>query len=607
MQIRPTSLRFGILLTVLATVIPVLGLSAYHAISVRQQLQEDHRTSLVRLTEQTAASISAYLEGTRQLLVAITHFEAIRERRPAEAAALLEELRVLSPLYVNFALIRGDGTVAASTIPIPPNSSFAERPWFRRLQTNRRFGLGEFLVSQSTGKPSISLACALPGQDATGPLDSVNALLDLHALQQVLEGFPVRPNTDLLLLDRHGTILCRRGIPISSTPQQLPGWAELPHNHHPFTTADGDGQSRVYYFTPVSSMDEGLWVGAGMMESSVRAAARNTFLWSFTLTSLLTISLVLLGWWVGDRQVLQPIRRLSVAATALTRGHWDTRARIEGGAAELRALGDTFDTMAGHLHREMEQLKADTSSAALRYHHRSTELATAQQQLQQAVAACQITDVALRQSEATSRAFLESINEAALLLAPEGKVLMANQTCAARLGCSLRELIGSNVFTHTPPAVLDKRREALATVLKTRRPFAYEDRNVDRLSYIQSTPVLDAAGNVSAIAVLSVDITERKHMEAQLRHSVAAMERALGEVKTLSGLLPICAGCKKIRDDKGYWQEVEQYVQQRTDAEFSHGLCPDCMRRLYPEYADKIGHPTATPVAGDKTAGPPAK
>jgi PAS domain S-box-containing protein len=606
MQIRPTSLRFGILLTVLATVIPVLGLSAYHAISVRQQLQEDHRASLVRLTEQTAASLSAYLEGTRQLLVAISHFEAIRERRPAEAAALLEELRVLSPLYVNFALIRGDGTVAASTNPMPPGLQFSDRPWFRRLQTNRRFGLGEFLVSQSTGKPSISLACALPDQAATGPLDSVNALLDLQAIQQVLENFPIRPNTDLLLLDRQGTILCRRGVTISSTPQQLPGWADLPHDHLPFTTADGDGQSRVYYFAPVSSMDEGLWVGAGMMESEVRAEARRTFLWSFTLTSLLTIALVLLGWWVGDHQVLQPIRQLSVAAASLTRGHWDARARIEGGAAELRALGDTFDTMAGHLHREMELLKADTSSAALRYNHRSAELVAAQQQLKQAVAACQITDVALRQSEATSRAFLESINEAALLLSPEGKVLMANQPCAARLGCSLKELIGSNVFTHTPPAVLDKRREALATVLKTRRPITYEDRNLDRQSFIQATPVLDAAGNVSAIAVLSFDITERKHLEEQLRHSVAALEQALNEVKTLSGLLPICAGCKKIRDDKGYWREVEQYIQQRTDAEFSHGLCPDCMRRLYPEYAHKIGSLAAEPAAAEKPGDPPA-
>ncbi len=603
MQIRPTSLRFGILLAVLITVIPVLGLSAYHAASVRRKLQDDRRAGLVRVAEQASTTISSYLEGTRQLLVALTHLQPIRERRAAESAELLGNLRALAPLYVNFALVRGDGSIVASTIPLSSGLTFRDRVWFQRLQTNRTFGLGEFLVSAGSGRPAISMACALPDQPATGPLDSVNALLDLQAIQQVLERFPLRPHTDLLLLDRRGTILCQRGHAITPTPQQLPAWSAFAHQHVTFTTNDEHGQTRIYRVTPVPSMDEGLWVAAGVVESAVAAEARSAFFSSFSLTSLLAITLVLLGWWIGERLVLRPIQRLSVAAAALTRGEWNARARIASGAAELRALGETFDTMAGHLHREMEQLKADTSSTALRYNHRSAELATAQQQLQQAVAACQITDTARRQSEATARAFIESINETALLVGPEGKVLMANQPCAARLGCSLQELIGSNVFNHMPPDEVARRKDALATVMKTRRPIALEERSHDRQAYIQATPVLDTAGNVSAIAVLSFDITERKRMEEQLRHSITALERALHEVKTLSGLLPICAGCKKIRDDQGYWREVEQYLQQHTHAEFFHGLCPDCMRRLYPEYAGPAATRTPAPAETEKPAG----
>ena len=72
----------------------------------------------------------------------------------------------------------------------------------------------------------------------------------------------------------------------------------------------------------------------------------------------------------------------------------------------------------------------------------------------------------------------------------------------------------------------------------------------------------------------------------------------------LSGLLPICAGCKKIRDDQGYWREVEQYLQQHTHAEFSHGLCPDCMRRLYPEYAGPAATRTPAPAETGKASGP---
>ena len=66
------------------------------------------------------------------------------------------------------------------------------------------------------------------------------------------------------------------------------------------------------------------------------------------------------------------------------------------------------------------------------------------------------------------------------------------------------------------------------------------------------------------------------------------LENALAEIKTLRGFIPICSNCKKIRDDEGYWQQIELYIQARSDAEFSHGICPDCMRALYPDIADKV-------------------
>jgi AmiR/NasT family two-component response regulator len=72
-----------------------------------------------------------------------------------------------------------------------------------------------------------------------------------------------------------------------------------------------------------------------------------------------------------------------------------------------------------------------------------------------------------------------------------------------------------------------------------------------------------------------------------LRRVNAELEAALAQVKTLRGLLPICAACKKIRDDRGYWHEVEAYVRAHTEAEFTHGICPDCMRKLYPDYVKR--------------------
>jgi len=64
---------------------------------------------------------------------------------------------------------------------------------------------------------------------------------------------------------------------------------------------------------------------------------------------------------------------------------------------------------------------------------------------------------------------------------------------------------------------------------------------------------------------------------------IAQLQEALSEVKQLSGLLPICASCKKIRDDKGYWNQIESYIKAHSEAEFSHGICPDCAKELYPD------------------------
>jgi hypothetical protein len=82
-------------------------------------------------------------------------------------------------------------------------------------------------------------------------------------------------------------------------------------------------------------------------------------------------------------------------------------------------------------------------------------------------------------------------------------------------------------------------------------------------------------------------LTIRRYID-QLKVVNAELTSALAEVRQLKGLLPICASCKKIRDESDQWVVMEKYIQSRTDARFSHGLCPECMKKLYPEAYDKM-------------------
>jgi phosphoserine phosphatase RsbU/P len=98
---------------------------------------------------------------------------------------------------------------------------------------------------------------------------------------------------------------------------------------------------------------------------------------------------------------------------------------------------------------------------------------------------------------------------------------------------------------------------------------------------------VELLARVNSALMLKKEMDCRKARERELRRSNEELQQALREVKVLKGLVPICASCKKIRNDQGFWQQLEEYLQQHSEAEFSHGLCTPCIKKLYPGvYAD---------------------
>jgi PAS domain S-box-containing protein len=100
-------------------------------------------------------------------------------------------------------------------------------------------------------------------------------------------------------------------------------------------------------------------------------------------------------------------------------------------------------------------------------------------------------------------------------------------------------------------------------------------------------PILNQHGEIIGFIGIQRDVTQRKQLEADREKLVAELQEALAEIKTLGGLIPICTSCKKIRDDKGYWNILEAYLTKHTDARFTHGICPECASKLYPDYLRK--------------------
>ena len=96
-------------------------------------------------------------------------------------------------------------------------------------------------------------------------------------------------------------------------------------------------------------------------------------------------------------------------------------------------------------------------------------------------------------------------------------------------------------------------------------------------------PIISDLSKIETVICTSKNITKRKLAEIALKEEHKKLKKAMEEIKVLSGFLPICSSCKKIRDDKGYWNQIEAYIQEHSEARFSHSICKECAQVLYPD------------------------
>ncbi len=104
---------------------------------------------------------------------------------------------------------------------------------------------------------------------------------------------------------------------------------------------------------------------------------------------------------------------------------------------------------------------------------------------------------------------------------------------------------------------------------------------------IISSALRNSRGEIVAGIEAVRDITDRKNAEIEKENLIAQLKEALEKINTLKGMIPMCAWCKQIRDDRGYWKQVERYVEEHTEALFTHGICPDCIEKVKEEERDE--------------------
>lgn len=208
-----------------------------------------------------------------------------------------------------------------------------------------------------------------------------------------------------------------------------------------------------------------------------------------------------------------------------------------------------------------------------------------------------IANAAILKSEKQLKDITSFLNEGICVLNEHGHVTFMNAEAELLLGRTMAELMNINAhnvihYRNANGSSLSFEECGMNKVMKTGIPFVSrnevfirKDGSTFPISVVAS-PIIEK-GKVVAVVTAFRDITERKQIEAEREKLIIELQESLAKVKQLSGFLPICASCKKIRDDKGYWNQIEYYIRDHSEAEFSHGICPDCAQKLYPEFYNK--------------------
>ena len=192
---------------------------------------------------------------------------------------------------------------------------------------------------------------------------------------------------------------------------------------------------------------------------------------------------------------------------------------------------------------------------------------------------------ALQESEVKFRTLAQLVPQFVWMCTPDGLNVYFNQRWVDYTGLTLEESYGKGWNIPFHPDDQQTAWDAWNHAVATGEPYRVESRlraadGSYRWFLMLGLPLQDSSGNAASWFGTCTDIEELRQAAAERERLIGELQEALARVKLLTGLLPICAGCKKIRDEHGTWRQVEIYIRDHSEANFSHGMCPDCLEKF---------------------------
>jgi two-component system sensor histidine kinase VicK len=357
----------------------------------------------------------------------------------------------------------------------------------------------------------------------------------------------------IFVLDKKGKVLAHtfdRGFPVELLKVNRDVLSKS-YSTEKITTEKGE---LIDIAVPMMEGEAGV-VHLGFSEQDLREEINSIIALLLWLIIALSIIGILIATFLS-LMIARPVLELAKIVEAAGAGDWDQRANVRS-KDEIGKLGEAFNLML-----KMRKQAED----------------------------------ALKESEGKLKSITSHLAEGIYLLNELGYITFMNPEAEHLLGWTMEELNekGPHNLIHfqkpdgTPLLPSEcKMHDVIKTkerYFSTDEVFVRKDGTVFPISII-TAPVIEN-GNIRASVTAFRDITEQKQAEKEKEKLISDLQEALATINTLQGILPICASCKKVRDDKGNWKQIESYISEHSEAEFSHGYCPECGKKALEEAHD---------------------
>ncbi len=549
-------------LLIMLAVLPAMLILLYAGLEQRRQSIENARQDVLMLTHTMAETQNHITRSTRQMLSLLSRLPAIQALDPEAITTIFKAVLEQNSNYNNIVLVDLSGEVLASGRTFS-GTSLADRKHVREALERKSFVAGEYIVTR-VGTANPAFAFAYPVLNTEGkPKAVLTATFQLDVFSRFYDVSTLPEKSFIAVTDHQGIRLFyhpaqAKTNPVDS-PVQAKNWKIASDAQAPgmFIGKGSDGLRRIFAFEQVRLTPEDtpyLYVWAAIPEDYILAPANAALARNLLLMLLAMMLSLFITRIFAKKTLISPMQSLVTLTQKFAHGELESRGEMAAKPGELGTLTKAFHDMADSLIVSQRTLQAN---------------------------------------EARFRLLMDSLDELVYVADMNTyEILFINNHAKKQFGDVTGKICWQSLQKgQSGPCPFCTNKYLLDGNGKPGEVYSWEFQNTisGQWLYMHDRAIKWIDGRIVRLQV-ATDISDRKRTEEEREQLIVQLREALTEVKNLSGLLPICASCKMIRDDKGYWNQIELYIKNHSEAEFSHGICPDCAKKLYPEFTDEKGN-----------------